>query len=175
MAAHLSTAAQQQPTITHQNQYVPTNPDVDFEKVAKQFINKRLPLCVDEPTYSHYVQVCNMIYRNLRQIKSPFGSRKHGHLGVIQAAPMYANSSATSWNVPFTQPSIPTIPIGTNAQDTAKVFKECTIEEKSIQTAKHVTHHIRNLILAAWPDEYYVELKDTAFVPDATGDRKSVV
>ena len=47
VAAHLATAAQQQPTITHQNQYVPTNPDVDFEKVAKQFINKRLPLCVE--------------------------------------------------------------------------------------------------------------------------------
>ena len=86
VAAHLATAARQQPTITQQNQYVPTNPDVDFEKVAKQFINKRLPLCVGEPTYSHYVQVRNMLYRNLRQIKSPFGGGKHGHLGAIQEA-----------------------------------------------------------------------------------------
>ena len=45
VAAHLATAAQQQPTITHQNQSAQTNPDIDFEKVAKQFINKRLPLC----------------------------------------------------------------------------------------------------------------------------------
>ena len=83
VAAHLATAAQQQQTITQQNQYVPTNPDVDFEKVAKQFINKRLPICVDEPTYIHYVQVRNMLYRNLRQIKSPFGSGKHGHLSIV--------------------------------------------------------------------------------------------
>ena len=102
VAAHLATAAQQQQTITSQNQYVPTNPDVDFEKVAKQFINKRLPLCVGKPTYSHYVQVRNMHYRNLRQIKSPFGGGKHGHLGSIQSAPMYANSSATSWTVSVT-------------------------------------------------------------------------
>ena len=122
VATHLATAARQQPTITQQNQYVPTNPDVDFEKVAKQFINKRLPLCVDEPTYSHYVQVRNMLYRNLQQIKSPFSGGKHGHLGAIQAASIYSNSSATSWTVPVTQPAIPTIPICTNAQDTAKIF-----------------------------------------------------
>ena len=124
VAAHLATAAQQQQTITQQNQYAPTNPDVDFEKVSTHFINKRLPLCVSEPTYSHYVQVRNMLYCNLRQIKSPFGGGKHGQLSAIQAAPMYANSSATSWTVPVTQPAIPTIPIGTNAQDTAKAFNE---------------------------------------------------
>ena len=149
VATHLATAAQQQPTITHQNQYVLTNPDVDFEKVAKKFINKRLPLCVGEPTYSHYVQVRNMLCRNLRQIKSPFGGGKHGHLGAIQAASMYANYSATSWTVPVTQPAIPTIPSGTTAQDIAKVFNEWTIQEKGIQTAEHVTRHISNLILAA--------------------------
>ena len=104
-----------------------------------------------------------MLYRNLRQIKSPFGGEKHGHLGAIQAASMYSNSSATSWTVPVTQPAIPIIPIGTNAQDTAKIFNEWTISEKGIQTAEHVTCHMRNLILAAWTDEYYVELKDTAF------------
>ena len=139
VAAHIATTAQQQQTITQQNQYVPTNPDVDFEKVAKQFINKRLPLCVGEPTYSHYVQVRNMLYRNLRKIKPPFRGGKHGHLGKIQAAPMYANSSATSWTVPVTQPAIPTIPIGTNAQDTEKEFNEWVIKDKGIQTAEHAT------------------------------------
>ena len=121
-----------------------------------EFLNKGLPLCVGEPTYSHYVQVRNMLYRNPRQIKSPFVGGKHGHLGAIQAAAIYSNSSSTSWTVPVAQPAIPTIPIGTNAQDTAKIFNEWTIQEKGIQTAEHVTRHIRNLILAAWPDEYYV-------------------
>ena len=65
-----------------------------------------------------------MLYRNLWTIKSPFCGGKHGHLGAIQAAPMYANSSATSWTVPVIQPAIPTIPIGTNAQDTSMVFNE---------------------------------------------------
>ena len=104
-----------------------------------------------------------MLYRNLRKIKSPFSGGKHVHLGAIQAAPMYANSSATSWTAPVTQLAIPTIPIGTNAQDTAKVFNKWIIQEKGIQTAEHVTRHMRNLILAAWPYEYHVELKDTAF------------
>ena len=76
---------------------------------------------------------------------------------------MYANSSATSWTAPVTQLAIPTTPIGTNAQDTAKFFNKWVIQEKGIQPAEHVTRHMRNLILAAWPDEYYVELKDTAF------------
>ena len=107
-----------------------------------------------------------MLYRNLRKIKSPFGGGKHDHLGAIQAAPIYTNSSATSWTVPVTQPAIPTIPIGTNAQDTAMVFNKWTIQEKGIQTAEHVTRHMRNLILAAWPDKHYVELKDTAFEYD---------
>ena len=46
------------------------------------------------------------------------------------------------------------------------VFNKWTIQEKGIQTAEHVTCHMRNLILAAWPDEYYVELKYTTFEYD---------
>ena len=160
VAAQLAAATQQQQaaiqqpqTINHQNQYVPTDPDVDFEKISKKFINKSLPLCPGEPTYNHYVKVRKMLYRNLRQIKSPFGGGTHGHLGAIQSVQMYANSSATAWIVPISQPAVPIIPAGTNPQDTAKIFNQWFIREKGIQTAECVTCHMHNLILAAWPDE----------------------
>ena len=75
--------ATQTATISAQNVYLPSPPEVEFNKVTKQFLDKKLPCCIGEPTYQHYIEARNCLYRNLRQMTSPFRGIQHGHLGLI--------------------------------------------------------------------------------------------
>ena len=65
--------ATQTATISSQNVYLPIPPEVKFDKVTNQFLDKKLPLCIGKPSYQHYIEACNCLYHNLRQITSPFG------------------------------------------------------------------------------------------------------
>ena len=85
--------ATQTETIAAQNVYLPSPPEVEFDKVTKQFLDNKLPRCIGEPTYQHYIEVRNCLYHNLRQITSPFGGGKHGHLGMIMPTAKYLNIS----------------------------------------------------------------------------------
>ena len=42
--------ATQTATIAAQNVYLPSPPEVDFDKVTKQFLDKKLPRCTGKPT-----------------------------------------------------------------------------------------------------------------------------
>ena len=85
--------ATQTSTIAAENVYLPSPPEVEFDKVTKQFLDKKLPSCIGEPTYQHYIEARNCLYRNLRQITSPFGGGQHGHLGMIIPTSKYLNIS----------------------------------------------------------------------------------
>ena len=105
-------------TVAATNVYVPQLPDVEFNEVVKRFLDKKLPICEGEPNYTHFVKVRNMIFRNLRQIKSPFGGGAHGHLGAVMNPVKYITLTAgTDWTVPQSSPAVPTIPAGTSPED----------------------------------------------------------
>ena len=74
--------ATQTATILAQNVYLPSPPEVEFNKGTKQFLDNKLPYCIGEPTYQHYIEARNCLYRNLHQITSPFGGGHHGHLSM---------------------------------------------------------------------------------------------
>ena len=98
--------ATQTATITAQNVYFPIPPEVELYKVVKQFLEKKPPLCIDEPTYQHYIEARNCLYRNLRQITSPFGGGQHGHLSMIMPTAKYLNIAGRAWKVPPSQPAM---------------------------------------------------------------------
>ena len=55
--------ATQMATILAQNVYLPSPPEVEFYKVTKQFLNNKLPRCIGEPTYQHYIEAHNCLYQ----------------------------------------------------------------------------------------------------------------
>ena len=72
--------ATQTATISSQNVYLASPSEVEFDKVTKQFLDKKLPRCIGDPTYQHYIEARNCLYRNLHQITSPFGGNQNGHV-----------------------------------------------------------------------------------------------
>ena len=144
--------ATQNVTIAAQNVYLLSPPEVKFDKVTKQFLDKKLPCCIDKPSYQHYIEVRNCLYHNLRQITSPFGGGQHGHLGMIMATAKYLNISGSAWKVPPSQTAVPVIPAGATPDKQSTIFNQWVITEKGIMYADHVTRHARNLITTAWPE-----------------------
>ena len=124
--------ATQTATIAAQNVYLPSPPEVDFDKVTKQLLDKKLPHCIGEPTYQHYIEACNCLYRNLLQITSLFGGGQHGHLGMIMPTAKYLNISGRAWQVTPSQPAVPVIPTGATPDQRSKIFNQWVITEKGI-------------------------------------------
>ena len=114
--------ATQTATIAAQNVYLPSPPEVEFDKVTKQFLNKKLPRCIGEPTYQHYIEARNCLYRNLQQITSPFGGSQHGHLRLIMPTAKYFNIASNTWQVPPSQPAAPVIPPGATPDQCSTIF-----------------------------------------------------
>ena len=80
--------------------------------------DKKLPRCIGEPTYQHYIEARNFLYHNLRQITSPFGGSQHSHLGLIMPTAKYFNIASNAWQVPPIQPAVPVIPPGATPRPT---------------------------------------------------------
>ena len=145
--------ATQTATIAAQNVYLPSPPEVEFDKVSKLFLDKKLLRCISELTYQkHYIEARNCLYRNLRQITPPFGGGQHGHLGMIMPTAKYLNISGRAWQVPNSQPAVPVIPSGATPDQRSTIFNQWVITKKGIMYADHVTRHVRNLITTAWPE-----------------------
>ena len=124
--------ATQTATIAAQNVYLPSPTEVEFDKVTKHFLNKKIPRCIGEPTYQHYIEARNCLHRNLRQITSPFGGSQHGNLGLIISTAKYFNIASIAWQVPPSQPAVPVIPPGATPDQRSTIFNQWSITEKGI-------------------------------------------
>ena len=113
--------ANQTATIAAQNVYLPSPPEVEFDKVTKQFLDKKLPHCIGKPTYQNYIEARNCLYRNLRQITSPFGGGQHGHIGMIMPTVKYFNIASSAWQVPPIHPAVPVVPAGDTPDQRSRV------------------------------------------------------
>ena len=114
--------ATQTATIAAQNVYLPSPPEVKFDKVTKQFLYKKFPCCIGESTYQQYIEARNCLYPNLRQITSPFGGSQNGHLGLIMPTAKYFNITSNAWQVPPRQPAVPVIPPGSIPNQRSTIF-----------------------------------------------------
>ena len=84
----------------------------------------------------------------------------------------YFNIASNAWQVPPSQPDVPVIPPGATPDQRFTIFNQWIITEKGIMYANHVTRHVRNLITAAWPEEFYIDLRDAAFKYDNVHPRE---
>ena len=125
--------ATQTATIAAQKFYLPSPPEVEFDKVTKQFLNKKLPRCISEPTYQHYIEARNCLYRNLRQITLPFGGGQHGHIRMIMPTVKYFNIASSAWQVPPSQPAVPVIPAGATPDQRSTIFNQWSIDRGKLQ------------------------------------------
>ena len=104
--------ATQTANIVAPNVYLPSPPEVEFDKVTKLFLDKKLTRCIGEPTYQHYIEARNCLYCNLLKINSPFGGGQHGYLSMIMPTSKYLNIASSAWQVPPSQLAVPVIPAG---------------------------------------------------------------
>ena len=93
----------------------------------KQFLDKKLPRCIGETTYQHYIKARNCLYCNLRQITSPFGGSQHGHHGMIMPTAKYFNIASSAWQVPPIQPAVPVIPDGATPNQRSTIFNQWSV------------------------------------------------
>ena len=84
----------------------------------------------------------------------------------------YFNIASNAWQVPPSQLAVPVIPPGATPDQRSTIFNQWSITKKGIMYANHVTRHVRNLITAAWPEEFYIDLRDAAFEYDNVHPRE---
>ena len=87
-----------------------------------------------------------------------FGAKKHGHLGSVQRPSIYQTEVVQAWNIPESGGIYPTFPDGaTNAKKKREVTEFIT-REKNIKLSELVEDLLKNQLLKAVSEEYYMEL-----------------
>ena len=144
--------------------YVPSIPEPSSDDIEAKFPHKTLTKIEGQPTYADFHQLREELYRNALSAKSPFGGGNHGHLGAVMDGLTYTiESGGSTWTVPTTGGMFPTFP--TNADDATKKRRiaEFVRDETGIKTNKCVVNLLRNQLLEAIDEEFYMELYNDVF------------
>ena len=151
-------------TVSVMDSYVPTIPEPSSDTIEAKFPHKTLTKIEGQPTYADFHQLREELYRNALSSKSPFGGGNHGHMGAVMESMTYTiETNGATWNVPATSGMFPTFP--PNASDALKKRRiaEFVHDETGIKTNKCTTNLLRNQLLEAVDEEYYMELYDNIF------------
>ena len=146
--------------------YVPIVDDVQADEVAAEFPHTTLTKVEGEPTYEDFYVFREELRRNALSVWSPFGGGDCGHLGLVMSGQRYTTETGEVWSVPTSQGMFPNF--AANATDTEKkrVVAEFVRDEKGIKTAKMVGKLLRNQLLEAVEEDYYMELEHAIYKYD---------
>ena len=151
------------PTLSAMDTLIPQVPEVTADDIAARFQFETLSKIEGEPTYADMDTIRNELYRNAIAVKSPFGGAKHGHLGSVMKPVLYLTETGNTWTVPTTAGVYPTFPATATDTEKKQIVAAFIRDEKGIVTAELVEELLRNLVLEAVNDEYYMELKHSIF------------
>ena len=73
---------------------------LSVDDIKAQFPTKTLPVVVGEPTYENIRVLTEALYGNAASLHAYTGGGKHGHIGLIMPATLYAILSSTAYATP---------------------------------------------------------------------------
>ena len=157
-------AGQTNVTVSVMDSFVPEIPEPSTDAIEAKFPHKTLTKIEGLPNYADFHLLREELYRNALSSKSPFGGGNHGHIGACMDATAYTiETGGAVWTVPPSAGMFPTFPA--NATDSTKkqLVAEFVRDEKGIKTAEATINLLRNQLLEAIDEEYYMELYDNMF------------
>jgi len=160
--------AQAQPqtnvTVSVMDSYVPTIPEPSSDAIEAKFPHKTLTKIEGQPTYADFHLLREELYRNALSSKSPFGGGNHGHMGAVMDGMTYTiETGGATWTVPATSGIFPTFPPGASDAEKKIRIAEFVRDETGIKTNECTINLLRNQLLEAVDEEYYMELYDNIF------------
>ena len=157
-------ARQQQVRVSVADAYVPQIPEAKADDLFALFKFPALDKCEGEPTYKKAVAIRDQAIRNALAVKSPFGGGKHGHSGMIMPEATYLTEAGEKWRVPATSGVYPTFPATATTDAAKKRIIATFIEtEAGIKKAEVMEELLRNQILDAFEEEFYMELHERVY------------
>ena len=157
-------AAHTNVTVSVMDTFVPVIVEPSADAIEAKFPHKTLTKIEGEPTYNDFHLLREESFRNALSSKSPFGGGNHGHKGACTTPITYTiETGGAAWNVPATQGVFPTFPPGATDDEKRIVIAEFVRDEMGIKTADVTVNLLRNQLLEAVDEEYYMELYDDVF------------
>lgn len=156
--------AQTNVTVSVMDTFVPVILEPSSDAIEAKFPHKTLTKIEGEPTYDDFLLLREESFRNALSSKSPFGGGNHGHKGACTAPATYAiETGGAAWTIPATRGILPTFPTGSTDDQKRVIIAEFVRDETGIKTAEVTINLLRNQLLAAVDEEYYMELYDDVF------------
>ena len=81
-----------------------------IEEITAKFPIKSISSIVVDPTYETIHQLVNDLYANAAAIPSLLGGGRHGHVGILMSATLYATLSNSPYIIPIDPGPIPVYP-----------------------------------------------------------------
>ena len=151
-------------TVSVMDSFVPTIPEPSTDAIEAKFPHKTLTKIEGQPTYSDFILLREELYRNALSSKSPFGGGNHGHLGACMDDITYTiKSNGAKWTIPATGGMFPTFRAGDNDYDKKRAIAEFVRDETGIKNAESTINLLRNQLLEAIDEDYYMELHDSIY------------
>ena len=101
----------------------------------------------------------HMLDCHMHGIKSTFGGNKHGHLGSVQRPAVYHTEAGQAWKIPTSGGMYPTFSVGATNEEKKREVTEFINRETHIKIAESVEELLKNQLLKAVSEEYYMELR----------------
>ena len=150
--------------VTVSDAYLPDIPEANAAELQALFKFQTLTKCEGEPTYDKTVEIRDQAIRNALAVKSPFGGGKHGHMGMIMPETTYLQVAGEVWQVPDSGGVYPRIPANATTETAKKtIIAKFIQKEAGIKRAEVMTELLRNQLLDAFDEEYYMELKERIY------------
>ena len=158
------TTTQTNVTVSVMDSFVPTIPEPSTETIEANFPHKTLTKIEGQPTYADFYLLREELYRNALSSKSPFGGGNHGHLGSCMDEMLYTiETNGDKWSVPPTAGMFPMFPAGADDDYKKRLIAEFVRDETGIKTAETTINLLRNQLLEAIDEDYYMELYDNIY------------
>ena len=144
--------------------FVPTIPEPSTDAIEAKFPHNILTKIEGSPTYAYFHLMRKELYRNALSSKSPFGGGNHGHIGACMDPTAFTiETDGATWNVPTTAGMFPTFPTRATDNDKKRIVSKFVRDKSGIKIAEATINLLRNLLLDAVDEEYYMELYDNMY------------
>ena len=144
--------------------FVPTIPEPSTDAIEAKFPHKTLTKIEGQPTYSDFFTLREELYRNALSSKSPFSGGNHGHLGACMDIVTYTiKTGGAAWTIPVSGGMFPNFPARADDDEKKRIIAEFVRDESGIKIAEATINLLRNQLLEAVDEDYYMELYDSVY------------
>jgi hypothetical protein len=130
------------------------------EEIINGFPNRVPPKIDNGPTFEDIQVATRLLNANAISVSSVAGGGTHFHLGIVMTQVEYSAISETPWVEPYNHNTIPIIPPGTNAVDTAQIARMRDEFRRIYTNIINVDQALKIIILEAYHNMYTFQLED---------------